>query len=100
MKRIDNTQKQQTQALNIPDDGISQMTFEEIFESRLQYFREHQDDFSDNQFKFLKSIQHYKMNIGLTKKQMRAFISTVNSVWCNQNKRRLYNGFQETKEGI
>lgn len=90
MKRKQNIQEPQKQALNIPDVGIRLMSFEEIFESRLQYFKEHQDDFSDNQFKFLKSIQHYKMNVGLTNKQMRAFISTVDSVWSNQHKRGLY----------
>ena len=90
MKKKQNLQEPQKQALNIPDVGIRLMSFEEIFESRLQYFKEHQDDFSDGQFQFLKSIQYYKMNVGLTKKQMRAFISTVDSVWFNKNRRYLY----------
>ena len=90
MKKEQNLNNQQKQELNIPDVGIRLMSFEEVFESRLQYFKEHQDDFSDGRFQFLKSIQHYKTNVGLTKKQMRAFISTVDSVWFNQNRRYRY----------
>ena len=90
MKKEHKLNNQKKQALNIPDADIRLMSFEEIFESRLEYFKEHQDDFSDGQFQFLKSIQHYKMNVGLTKKQMRAFISTVDSVWCNENRRCRY----------
>ena len=64
------------------------MTFEEEFESRMKYFVKHPDNFSNSQFKFLKSIQHYRMGNGLTKKQMMAFISTVDSVMFNQNRYR------------
>ena len=66
------------------------MTFNEIFESRLEYFKKNEELFSNNQFQFLKSIQHHKLNIGLTKKQMECFISTVDSVMYNSGKRRLY----------
>lgn len=69
------------------DNEIRRMSTEDVFEHRLQYFRENEDKFSPNQFKFLKSIQHYKMNIGVTKKQMESFISTVDSVMWNSHKK-------------
>ena len=88
MKKKQNLQEPQKQALNIPDVSIRLMTFEEIFESRMDYFIVHSENFSDSQFQFLKSIQHHRMGNGLTKKQMRAFISTVDSVMFNQNRYR------------
>jgi hypothetical protein len=66
---------------------IRLMTFEELFESRLDYFKQHPNKFSESQFRFLKSIQHYKTRIGLTKKQKNAFICIVDSVWLNEFKR-------------
>ena len=65
---------------------IRLMTFEELFESRLQYFKEHSYKFTESQYKFLKSIQHYKIRLGLTKKQKNAFISVVDSVWFSEYK--------------
>lgn len=88
MRKKQNLQEPQKQALNIPDVSIRLMTFEEIFESRMEYFVIHSDNFSDSQFQFLKSIQHHRIGNGLTKKQMRAFISTVDSVMFNQNRYR------------
>ena len=88
MKKKQNLQESHKQALNIPDVSIRLMTFEEIFESRMEYFVVHSDNFSDSQFQFLKSIQHHRMGNGLTKKQMRSFISTVDSVMFNQNRYR------------
>lgn len=89
MKKEKNLNNAETRALNIHDVSIRLMTFEEIFESRMEYFVIHSDNFSDSQFRFLKSIQHHRMGNGLTKKQMRAFISTVDSVMFNQNRYRL-----------
>jgi hypothetical protein len=63
---------------------------EEIFETRLEYFKEHEDDFPYSQLMFLKSMQHYKMNIGLTKSQMEAFISTVDAFMFNRHKKYRY----------
>ena len=57
------------------------MTFEEIFENRIEYYKSNTEKFTEGNLRFLEPIENYKSNIGVTKKQMIAFINTVDSVY-------------------
>jgi hypothetical protein len=65
-----------------------EMTLDEEFNQSPQWFKEFEKDFPDNQFRFLKSIQHYRLRNTLTKKQMTAFISIVDSIMWNKKRRK------------
>ncbi|WP_445453134.1 hypothetical protein [Flavobacterium sp. 25HG05S-40] len=62
------------------EGNIRRMTFEEIFESRVEYFKEKKYLFSANSINFLQSIINHKISLGVTKTQMTSFISTVDAV--------------------
>lgn len=68
------------------ENRISEMTFDEIFDSRLQYFELNQELFSKSQFQFLRSVQQWGLKYPLTEKQKDAFISIVDSVWSYEHK--------------
>ena len=70
-------------------NGTRKMTPEEIFASRMEYFRKNEELFSPSQVNFLKSVISYGENYPITVKQADAFIKTVNAVWTAENRFRI-----------